>query len=188
MLMHRYAVCCSASALIMLFPPGSGLAQQQPSTGTAPQVAHADPFSGLQPLSSDQARIVFYREAYFVGAMLDARVRIDGKVVAWVDSGTAVYADHAAGTLSISIDSPMDFGSTKFALTVEPGKYYFIPIVAQTMAGAVGAALNASRHVDRYCGGGWCADVVDSSQALSILGKLAISPPNPDADRSFPGL
>lgn len=144
-----------------------------------------DPSLGFGPLGAGQARIFFYREGHFVGGMAIARVRLDGVTSAWVQNRQAVYVDHPAGEVKVSIDSPMDLGSADFTIPLEQGQEYFVPLAAQGnpmfTGGAAGYLLGSLKaDVHQYCGGGWCAALVERNIALPTLQNLPISPPNPE--------
>jgi hypothetical protein len=155
-------------------------AQQSPTLPSAARPAVPDPLAALPQQPAGQARVIFYRRSSFVGVAAGARIKIDGKTAAWLDSGTAVFIDHAAGEVQISIDSPWGMGEAAFTLNLKPDRQYFVPLVTEG-SGALGAMLN-TQHISHYCGGGWCADVVNKAEALPAISTLSLSGPNPNAE------
>jgi hypothetical protein len=157
-----------------------------------PQSSVPDPLAPLPKLAPDQARIFFFRKPQFTGMVADARIAMDGTISGWVGGGSAVFIDHPAGKVVVSIGGGGGFlfqpKPLSFEMTVEPGKEYFVGLAAEAIAPMGGAlsylmvsALNANIP-QQYCGGGWCAGLFDKSSALPTLAKLSVSGPNPNAD------
>jgi len=146
--------------------------------------------AALPAIPTGQARIFFFRESHFVGLAATARLRLDGITVGWLDNGTAVFVDHPAGEVELSVDSAGQFGHDGFKMTLVAGQEYFVPVAAQASpmftSGAAGYLLgNLNADVHQYCGGGWCAALIEKDAALPILSKLSVSGPNPNADHGL---
>lgn len=184
------AVALWCAALIL---PGGVCAQQgQNATPSAAQATAPDPLAPLPKLAAGQARIFFFRKPQFTAMAADARVGLDGNTSGWVGGGSAVFIDHPAGKVTVSIGGGGGFlfqpTPLSFEMTLEPGKAYFVGLAAEAMLPAAGAlpyllvsALN-SNTPQQYCGGGWCAGLFDKNSALPTLARLSISGPNPNAD------
>jgi|KBSMisStandDraft_5_1062788.scaffolds.fasta_scaffold279595_2 hypothetical protein len=160
-------------------------AAEPESTSSAAQ----NPLGALPQLDVTKARILFFRPGSFVGMAADARIRIDGKTVGWVGSGSAVFVDHAPGDILVGIGGPDRYTASDFVLTLAPGKEYFVTLAAEAHPGfgvlpfIIGKGIDAARHVnEQHCGYGWCAGVVDRSAALPELAPLSLSGPNPNAN------
>ncbi len=125
----------------------------------------------------------FFRASRFIGVASDAKIEINGVKSAWVGSGSAVFVDHAPGEVVVSIG-----GDKAFAMTVEPGREYFVGLGAVGHTDALGAVPYLLETVanaglpQEHCGWDWCAGIFDKHAVLPTLAKLSISGPNPNAD------
>lgn len=146
----------------------------------------SNPLRNLPKLDASKARIFFFRPDRYVGLAADARLRINGKTVGWVGSGSAVFVDYVPGDAIIGIGGSDGYGHD-FSLTLQAGQEYFITVAAEANAccGIIPALANViiDSHIDQqHCENGWCAGVVDKAAALPEFQNLSISGPNPDAD------
>ena len=193
MFVRMLVVACS-------YLPSVLAASAQPANPTPPAAVLSpapDPLAPLPPLAPDKARVFFFRKPQFVGMAADARIALDGVKSGWVGGGSAVFVDHPAGAVMISIGGGGGFlypsNALSFQMTLEPGKEYFVGLAARAAWVSVGGvipflitaaadvALNKDIPAER-CAMDWCAAVFGKEIALPTLAKLSISGPNPNAD------
>ena len=164
------------------------------------ETAHADDQSGgtqaarlfaaFPEIPAGQARIFFFRESHFVGNLSSARLKVERSTVGWLNNGAAVFVDYPAGDVGISIDSPGQFGHDGFNITLVAGQQYFVPVAAQANSmftgGAAGHFLGSLKaDIHQYCGGGWCAAIVDQESALPVLSNIPVSAADPNASHGL---
>jgi len=105
----------------------------------------------IQNVNSDRARIILTRSTDFLYLALDARISINGKVVASLPRGESTYYDVAPGTATISVDHPTSPGTFAMSFITKAGNTYKTRVApresgfgAGALFGVVGVAVEAS--------------------------------------------
>jgi hypothetical protein len=102
-------------------------------------------------VSDNRARIVFTRSTDFLYLALDARVSVNGQVVAALPRGESTYSDVSPGTVTISVDHPTAPGTFTISFATKAGDTYNTRISprdfsfgAGALFGVAGLAIEAS--------------------------------------------
>jgi hypothetical protein len=132
-------------------------------------------------IRGDKGRATFFRESHFVGSLIEARVKVDGREVGTVSNGAALEIEIPSGEPKIVIDSALGFASLTIPLKVEAGMAYYIEVAAQSpipAAGVVPYLLGGLKSkVDQYCNSDWCAGIIEKNEALPKIQNLGLETP-----------
>jgi hypothetical protein len=91
------------------------------------------------PLAKSTARLKFYRPEGLVGALSDARVKVDGKDVASLANGDSKEIDLPVGAHKIVVDHWGHPNVYTLDLQTKPGRIYVLEVTVRGDAAVAGA-------------------------------------------------
>ncbi len=104
-----------------------------------------------EKVSPNKARIHITRSTDFLYLALDARVSVNGKVVAALPRGGVTYVDVMPGTVSVRVDHPSSPGAFAIGFQAKRGSAYTVEISPRNESfmpgaflGVIGLAVDAS--------------------------------------------
>lgn len=78
---------------------------------------------------ANSARLYFVRPSAFVGVVLSPDIKINGKPIGNVASGSYIYAERPAGKYQIVLDHQIEPGSFSYDVTLKPGEDHYFQVV-----------------------------------------------------------
>jgi hypothetical protein len=131
--------------------------------------------SQSKPQDRRQARIYFLRESTMVAVIAAPTIRINGKEVGSLSTGSFFFVDRPAGRYEISVEQPLAPGRFVADVTVAPGvaHYYEVGpnprrgVALPSLAGNVGTVLPAREE-----SGYFQINAVDQVQGPQLIAKL----------------
>jgi len=116
-----------------------------------------------QPLDTHQARLYFIRQPAILSKIGGAEIRIDGKVVGSLATGTYIVADRPRGSHKITVAALLDSVATQAEINVQPGiPYYF----------ELGPVVRTNLDAFQY-------------ESMGVTGQLVPSRPGPNSPFTF---
>jgi hypothetical protein len=127
----------------------------------------------------NQSRITIARSTDFLYLALDARVSVNGKVVAALPRGGSTYTDITPGAVTISVDHPTSPGTFTISFVTKPRGTYSVRVAPRdksfgvgAMFGVVGLALESSPDN----GGLFMVDLVDINEDRVVQNDVINNP------------
>lgn len=132
--------------------------------------------SYLPAVPAGEARIVLFRQPNYFGMAVWKDIRIDGRPMGSLASGSFIVARHAPGQVRVTMVNDFLTPDYGFSFTVEAGKTTYVEFQpnASVADGALMALLVRAEHPE-FCGPGWCAAREDAAEALPKLRGLKLA-------------